>query len=296
MSEIQYKQFSAELDAALQAHMEWGRRILRCAILHANPGNDALKSDAHHLCRFGRWFNENRYIFDEMDADKALSLYVNHQAMHDAIREICSNILDGKATDEAQLNTFETTQTLLIEYISQFKTLSIQRASRIDALTGLPLRHHIADDFELLRTRARHHGNRLIVMVIDIDHFKRINDQYGHAGGDQVLKELSACLKGTLRETDKVYRYGGEEFLVLIEAPIANAEIAANRLLNAVRELSVLLDNDVVLHPTVTIGVALAVEESLIEEMIQNADLALYSGKESGRNCFVVARGDSGHA
>ena len=289
MSEIQFKQFSAELDAALQAHMEWGRKILRCAILHTNPGHDALKQDAHNLCRFGRWFNENRFIFDEIDAEKALSLDINHQLMHLAIREICTNILENKLSSENQLNTFETTQTLLIEYISQFKTLSIQRASQIDVLTGLPLRHHIAEDFDSLKNKARYRGNTTVVMIIDIDHFKLINDKHGHAGGDQVLKELSTCLKMTIRESDKVYRYGGEEFLILLEASIEYAKIAANRLIEAVRNISVELSNGSMVNPTVTIGVALTLEGKPIEEIIRCADIALYTGKKSGRNCFVIS-------
>lgn len=290
MTEILYEQFSAELDAAMQSHMEWSRRVLRCAVLRTSPGHDVLRTEAHTLCRFGLWFTKNRFIFDKLDAEKARALEVNHRAMHDAIRDICNHVLDNQPGDPARLSTFETTQTLLVEYISQFKTLSTQLGSEIDPLTKLPLRHRLEHNFHILAKRVKRHIDLLAVMIIDIDHFKSFNDQHGHAAGDIVLTRLAACLKDVLRETDQAYRYGGEEFLVLLELPASDGvEIAAQRVLEAVRALSVSLPNGAVVNITVTIGVALAVEGLPLDTIIQNADMALYKGKESGRNRFVIA-------
>ncbi len=290
MSEILYEQFSTELDAAIQSHLEWSRRILRCAVLRTTPGPDVLKTDAHILCRFGVWFIKNRFIFDELDAEKARALDINHQSMHNAIRHICSDVLENQPGSAASLSTFETTQTLLIEYLSQFKTLSTQLGSEIDPLTKLPLRHRLEQNFSILSKRAKRHSEVIAILMIDIDHFKSINDQYGHAAGDAVLAELAACLKDVLRETDQAYRYGGEEFLVLLELPTADgAKIAAQRMLAAIRALSVALPDGVVVKLTVTIGVALAVDGVPMDTIIHNADQALYQGKEAGRDRFVIA-------
>lgn len=290
MTEILYEQFSTELDAAIQSHLEWSRRILRCAVLRTSPGPDVLKDDAHVLCRFGVWFTKNRFIFDELDTEKARALDINHKSMHNAIRHICTDVMENQPGDAASLSTFETTQTLLIEYLSQFKTLSTQLGSEIDPLTKLPLRHRIEQNFSILSKRAKRHTDVIAVLMIDIDHFKSINDQYGHAAGDAVLAELAACLKDVIRETDQAYRYGGEEFLVLLELPTADgAEIAAQRMLEAIRALSIALPGGVVVKLTVTIGVALAVDEVPMDTIIHNADQALYKGKEAGRDRFVIA-------
>lgn len=290
MEEIQYDRFVSELDAAIQAHLEWTRRILRCAVLRTSPGNDVMKTEAHTLCRFGRWFTQNRNIFEALDMEKSRALEINHRSMHDAMRDICNDVLSGMAGDAANLSAFETTQTLLIEYLSHFKTLSTQIGSQLDPLTALPLRHRIEQNFELLKRHARRQGHMPAVALIDIDHFKAINDRHGHAGGDLVLKELADCLKNSIRETDQAYRYGGEEFLVLIELTAApGAEIWGKRALESVRALSAALPDGTLQNLTVTIGIALVDGQESLNKTIQRADMALYSGKASGRNRCVVA-------
>ncbi len=290
MIEIIYEQFSTELDVAIQSHLEWSRRILRCAVLRTSPGPDVLSSEAHTLCRFGLWFGDNRHFFDKLDAKKARALDNSHQSMHDAIRDICNDVLEGRTGRVASLSTFETMQTLLIEYLSHFKTLANQLGSEIDPLTKLPLRHRLKHNFHILTKRAKRHAEVIAVMMIDIDHFKSINDQYGHVAGDIVLASIVVCLKQALRETDQAYRYGGEEFLVLLELSTADeAEIAAQHVLEAIRALSVPLPDGTIVKLTVTIGVSLAIEGASLETIIHNADIALYKGKKSGRNRIVIA-------
>lgn len=290
MKEILYEQFAAELDAAMQSHLEWSRRILRCAVLRTSPGNDIMKPEAHTLCRFGQWFAQNRFIFDALEPEKARALDINHRAMHDAIRHICNDVLNGEPGDEASLSAFETTQTLMMDYLAHFKTMSTQLGSQIDPLTRLPLRHRLEQNFHIFAKRTYRQGNAPAVILVDADHFKAINDRHGHAAGDIVLKELAACLKNTVRESDQAYRYGGEEFLLLLELDAAHdVEVAAKRVLESVRALSVPLPDGTVVHPTVTLGIAVAFEGESLNKVIQQADLALYQGKESGRNCFVVA-------
>lgn len=202
--------------------------------------------------------------------------------MHDVIRAICSRVLEGKLGETADLDIFETTQTQLSDHLAYFKTLAITQSSQVDALTGLPLHHHMEQDFGLLTKHSRRHSSVLVVMMMDVDHFKAVNDQHGHAGGVDVLQHLAATLRRTLRDNNLVYRYGGEELLLLMELAAAeDAEVAAERVLEAVRALSV--------ASTVTIGIALAAEGENLVSVIQCADTSMYYGKASGRNCYVVA-------
>ena len=289
MPEVDTKQFSAELDAATQAHLEWSRRILRCAVLHTAPGEDVLKADAHLLCRFGLWFSLNRSRFTVMDAGRTLSLETEHWTMHEAIRAICRRLVDGRAGDAADLDAFEVAQRRFIDHLSHFKTLAVTQDAQIDALTGLPMRHRIDEDFAQLCSLARRHGGTPIVMLLDVDHFKQLNDRYGHAGGDAVLRNLAALMRKALRDIDKVYRYGGEEFLLLLDSDgIAGAQIAAQRMLLSVREMSVTLPSGESAGVTATIGVAMAAPGEALASVIERADNALYAGKGAGRDRWVI--------
>ncbi len=293
MAEIDFNNFVQELDAAMQAHLEWSRRILRCAVLHASPGDDALKPEAHTLCRFGRWLDQYQSSIESLDEKSAKLLIAEHRAMHDAVRALCSCILAGQRGQVDDLEMFENKQTHLIELLAHFKTLAVTRSSQIDALTGLALRHNMEHDFDILRKNSQRHRESIGVLMVDVDHFKSINDQHGHDGGDTVLKHLAEVLKQTLRENDFAYRFGGEEFILLMQfAHPEDAEFAAQRVLDAVRRLSIMLPNDRIVEPTVTVGIAIAGRRETLCNVIQRADTALYEGKASGRNCFVIA-GDS---
>lgn len=289
MLEIDTSQFASELDAANQAHLEWSRRILRCAVLRTSPGEDVWKDEAHELCRFGRWFTQHRGRFTAMDATRTLSLDAEHRSMHCAIRAICSCLMDGRAGEVADFEAFETAQHRFIEHLAHFKTLAVTHEAQIDALTGLPLRHRIEDDFVVLDSFARRHGGAAVVMLLDVDHFKQFNDRHGHAGGDIVLRDLAVLMRRTLRDVDKVYRYGGEEFLLMLDSDgVAGAQIAAQRMLQAVRELSIVLPNGELAETRATIGVAVAEPGESLSKVIARADHALYAGKAAGRNRWVM--------
>ena len=297
MFEIDSEQFAQELDAAMQAHLEWSRRILRCAVLRVSPGDDVLKIAAHTRCRFGRWFTRHRADFEALDAAQTRSLETEHQTMHDAIRAICGRVQNGQAGEAADLDVFETTQTRFIRHLAHFKTLAITRSSQIDALTGLHLRHRLEQDFEQIGKHVRRHGSVLAVMMVDVDRFKAINDRHGHAGGDTVLQHLAASLRGALRGNDLVYRYGGEEFLLLVECTLpADIEIAARRVLETVRAARITLPDGAIAKPTVTIGVAQAADGESLASIVRRADIALYRGKADGRNRHVLAAASVGSA
>ncbi len=213
---INSRSFVAELDAAVEAHLEWTRRILRCVVLQSSPGEDVLDPEAHTLCHFGGWFRTQRELFELMDAPSAARVGTVHQTMHDAIRSIFSTVLAGRKVAKADLDVFEASQSELIGLLARFKTLILSAAHRIDPLTRLPLRYGIENDFALYQKEARRNRTLLYVVMIDVDHFKSINDTYGHPVGDRVLRHLAGTLKQSLRDDEPLYRYGGEEFLWLL--------------------------------------------------------------------------------
>jgi diguanylate cyclase (GGDEF)-like protein len=161
-----------------------------------------------------------------------------------------------------------------------------QQLAITDPLTGLYNRRGF---FELARhelDRSHRFSRPVAVMMIDIDHFKNVNDQFGHAAGDLVLKELSRCYRETMREADLICRYGGEEFCILLpESDREGAKVAAERLLAAIRAKTFAADGQEVIKITVSIGVTAGPEcGKLLDRLIEEADQALMNAKEEGRD------------
>ena len=279
--------FILEFDAAIEAHMDWTRRILRCAVLHTAPGDDVMSPVAHTLCQFGHWFRLNAERFEELDPESVPQVGRLHQSMHDAMRSICADVMKGEAGRVFDLERFERSQSELLTLLARLKTLCISNAVRHDPLTGLPLRHGIERDYALCMKDARRNHTRVYVALIDVDHFKRINDEHGHPAGDLVLQQLAHTLKSVLRDNEPLYRFGGEEFLWLMRCDSgADAEKSASRLVSTIRETPM----DALSFPmTVTLGMAQAGEFEELSSAIKRADVALYQGKLDGRDRYVIA-------
>ena len=282
--------FIQGLDAAMDAHLDWTRRVLRCAVLRTSPGDDVMQPQAHTLCQFGRWFERERAVFDGFDRDTALRIEHAHRTMHDAIRALCASVLAGHPGRDADLQAFESTQSEALYLFARFKTLILTTAARLDPLTGLPMRHGLEREFALCQKEAQRKGEDLYAVVIDIDHFKKINDTYGHPAGDAVLQEFAATLKSTVRENEPLFRYGGEEFLILLRGSGPQfAAHAVQRILDTIRSSPVKTDAGRRLHLTATIGVALVSNREDLASAVKRADEALYMGKNGGRDRLIIA-------
>jgi len=155
-----------------------------------------------------------------------------------------------------------------------------------DELTKLPNRRALAQRFLQEMQRARRHRNAIAFMMIDLDHFKRVNDTYGHLNGDAVLAELAQILKGSARESDVCARYGGEEFaLILHETTESGARILAERIRSKVAAATFPGG----LRLTISVGVAASDDAALFTQLMDRADQALYMAKQGGRNQVRVA-------
>jgi len=158
-----------------------------------------------------------------------------------------------------------------------------------DALTGLANRRQALDTLAQMVQRARRKSEPIGVIMLDIDHFKRVNDQHGHPAGDAVLRQVAALMGGCARSVDLVARLGGEEFLILCDDSDSSATF---QIAERVRELvaqHVFVHEAVQLRLSVSLGVCAAVPESeQAQVLIQHADACLYRAKQTGRNKTVV--------
>jgi len=282
--------FITSLDAAVEAHMDWTRRVLRCAVLHEPPAEDVLAPLAHTLCHFGRWLVSNRGAFEACDPQNTHRLEDVHQSMHDAIRSICADVQAGRPGHRADLELFEQTQSELIQLLAHFKTTFLAIALRHDPLTGLLLRHDIESEFIQLQKNCKRNNTLLYAVMIDVDHFKRINDRYGHPVGDTVLRHLADTLKRSVRPDEPLYRFGGEEFLLLMQCHTPEAADAPmQRIIHAVRNAPVPIPQGDPLALTVTMGLARAGGDEAMNSVVERADRALYRGKTAGRDRYVYA-------
>ncbi len=165
----------------------------------------------------------------------------------------------------------------------------LQTMASVDPLTQLANRRVLDERLEQEFARAVRHRHPLACLMIDVDHFKRVNDTHGHVVGDRVLTHVAAAIRTTIRKTDLAGRYGGEEFLVLVpETPATGAQVLAERLRRAIAASS---EGDL---PRVTVSVGIATTEGEVAssaELLRRADEALYAAKEGGRDRVVVAAG-----
>jgi diguanylate cyclase (GGDEF)-like protein/PAS domain S-box-containing protein len=165
----------------------------------------------------------------------------------------------------------------------------LQQLARYDPLTGLANRRELHDHLGAALNRIQRYGGSLALLFIDVDHFKAINDQHGHAGGDEVLQEIALRLRGAVRSTDTVARVAGDEFVVILEQLRSSDEpqFVARKLLAAIGK-PFLLDHGS-LQVGVSIGIALGTAGDSADLLLRRADRALYAAKDGGRNTSRMA-------
>ncbi|MBT8471759.1 MAG: diguanylate cyclase, partial [Marinicaulis sp.] len=199
-----------------------------------------------------------------------------------------------RPVERNELNARVETQLRRKRYVDQLRS-SFQASLEMavtDQLTGLYNRRYLASHLSAMFDRAFWTGRSLAVMVLDIDHFKSINDTHGHDVGDKVLVEFADTVSKSVRGIDLACRYGGEEFLVAMpDTDMAFASVVAERLRQEVEGNKIVVNSGRdEISVTVSIGIASTEngpEEDTAQKLIKRADEALYSAKESGRNKVV---------
>jgi diguanylate cyclase (GGDEF)-like protein len=170
------------------------------------------------------------------------------------------------------------------------KNAMLERISTTDAVTGLRSRRYVGELLAIEVLRSTRYKTPLSVAMCDLDHFKRVNDSFGHPAGDAVLARAGAIIRDSLRATDVAGRYGGEEFLlVLPHTDIDGAESFAERVRASIEEAAFDVGAEAPHPVSVSIGVAMLGAEQTADTLMAAADEALYEAKGSGRNRVVVA-------
>jgi diguanylate cyclase len=280
----------AQLDQAIYSHEQWHTGVLRALIAHLPPDPADLAPDAYRQCRFGRWYEgEEPGPLREHPAFVALG--EAHRQMHDGAATLLRKSEDGL---DVPINEYDQFTNLLDRMRLEIQSLrsELQEAAHSrDPLTGARNRAGLLTYLREQQALVRRGVQSCALAMVDIDHFKEVNDRHGHAAGDAVLRRLAERFLGELRPYDRLYRYGGEEFLIVMpQLSLEDAVEVGERLR---RGLSAQGAGDGAgvadLRVTVSIGIAALDAEQAVEESIDRADAALYRAKEGGRDRVVLA-------
>lgn len=283
-----------QLSVAMTYSNEWLKRwhqalICKTAIPEADAGDDA-----HTRCDLGLWlYGQSHPVLREHPGFQRV--IEAHRRMHDLARQMVP--CDGDSTDcKEYLDFFDAgveLQNLLIELQFEIR----DSLCTVDPLTGVCNRQGMIPSLEEERQRASRTKQPSSLVMLDFDHFKQVNDTYGHRAGDQVLRMAVHYFVTALRPYDMLYRYGGEEFLMCLPNIAPRQALAIlERLRVGLEQLAISLEDGCVVHITASFGVTMLNPALSVEESIGIADYALYQAKREGRNCVRLKEGEIGHA
>lgn len=252
---------------------------LTLAQVHGRPYADFLTPASRQIFedRFPQFVRDGRIKDLEMELLTAEGTAMPILVSATAIRDAQGNFLASRST------VFDHTEKKRVE-------AQLEDMARKDALTGLSNRRDFYEKAEREIARSRRSGQPFCVLMLDVDFFKKINDQHGHAGGDEVLRELARLLVAQLRAVDLPARLGGEEFAVLLpDTPLAEAALAAERLRAVLQSTPVALHDGQSVSMTVSLGLTRwTAADADIDAALKRADAALYQAKAAGRNQVCV--------
>lgn len=280
--------FLHELDRALHDFLKWQNGLYRALISEGAVAAADLADDSHLHSEFGRWYAKLSTELTSRDT-ALVDMQAMHARMHAAARQMMITHQRHQPITAPAFDAF-------VEQVQDFKLALLKYQRRIiseictlDPLTGAGNRY--AMDLRLTEEweRSRRSGLPCSLCMLDIDHFKQVNDTHGHAVGDTVLRVISRYLKGDGRASDNLFRYGGEEFLVCMpNTPLNDAEAVFNRLREGLAMLAIPLDASTNLRVTASFGVTLLLPDAPVEQSIERADHALLCAKNNGRNRVCV--------
>jgi diguanylate cyclase (GGDEF)-like protein len=277
-------EFIHAFSAAVESHYDWLWQVQRGVVC-----GHAVEATLEHECGLSHWLaSPTRRVQLQHQAD-GLTLVRAHDAVHAAARTLLAHSEQGPVPVAAYDRFLAARKAFKAAALALERTLWSQTCL-IDALTGLRNRHGMLSELREEQQRARRDRHVCVLAMMDIDHFKGINDRHGHAVGDHVLREVTRTAARRLRPYDRIYRYGGEEFLICLpQTDVTCGHGIIERLREEIAAHPVGIDGHEV-KVTASFGMAAVDTELAVEESIRRADLALFAAKSNGRNQVISSR------
>ena len=273
------------LDSAITDHRAWVRALMRslcCQLIHDECDTNV---DAHNHCSFGKWYyGTHPAALKKNPFFKAIEQH--HINVHLWAAQMVKSVTQHNKVSSSDFDEFSHHLDLFEATLDELKNEILELLYHRDPLTGAFDRAALSEELYQL-TLDRNITQRIAsIVMLDIDKFKSINDNYGHQMGDLVLKKISSFILSQLRVGDKLFRFGGEEFIILLaETTVQEATVIAERIRAGLSKQKI-SDGHYTVSVTASFGVAKL--ESSNEISIEHADQALYQAKHAGRNGVVT--------
>lgn len=288
--EFEHKQIElaiAVLERAVINHTKWLQCVHESIICGEPADKDIIAQNAHQNCKLGQWYyTQTAEIFSHFT--EFVDLEEPHRLMHDAARELL------KRKDLHKLNIddyrlFINKQQLVIQKLLKLKDKLVGSFHSFDSLTGAINRDAFYYILEQEQTRSVRERSPCCLAMIDIDHFKKINDTHGHVAGDHALHDLAQLIKKRIRKSDTLCRFGGEEFILLFPDTDESKGFAlVEEIRKEVAETMFEISDNLTVQLSFSGGVAACNPNGEIEDIIEVIDRKLYRAKESGRNKIIA--------
>ena len=278
-----------ELNHAISASNKWIHDLHCGLILKEELPDKFLQKNAHKLTLFGRWLYSGPHslLTSNTGVQDIEKCYRN---LHKEAYKLACSHHENMDVPIKNYAAFAKHLSECREKTSAFRDALIETKGIFDSLTGLLGRQSLMMQLTREQSLVSRGLHECAIVMMDIDHFKSINDQYGHQSGDAALFSLAQSIRSSLRPYDSSFRYGGEEFLVCLpNTSKKNAFIAMDRLREKIASTPIGLPESQEVNATISMGIAMMESNIPIEESLARADAALYSAKQNGRNRVETA-------
>lgn len=292
MSREELQKALFELEQALHNHLQWHRNLIRTLACRSPFDKHDVIPKAYEECRFGQWYyGDTTKIF--ADHPGFIAIGEAHRLMHQLAAQLLLNLGESKPILPSDYdhfsNSLERLQLEIQALRSELENTLFNRDQLTMAINRVSMLPILREQQELCRRDFQ----TCALAMIDIDHFKKVNDKYGHIVGDKVLMMVAHYLMESVRAYDKVFRYGGEEFLICMpHSDLQQARVMIERLRSGIEAMSLNVGAPKPVSVTVSCGMALLDANAAIEDSIDAADKAMYDAKTSGRNQIKLNKSD----
>lgn len=284
LSKEELQETLQHVDNAIYNHDKWLDEVTRTVVCRITPDHRDLAEDAHRQCLFGQWYYGNAPQ-GLRDHPSYVAIEGEHRRMHQLGRQLLLASTQAASGSPMEYDGFRNAVERLRLEIHTLKHEIEQALYNRDALTGAENRLSMLTTLREQRELVKRHVYECALAMMDLDHFKAINDNFGHSVGDQVLVALVQKVKLHLRTYDRVYRYGGEEFLIsLPNTDLQTAQEVIERMRTEIAALAFDAAAPKPISVTVSFGISQLDPDVSVEESINRADTAMYAAKRSGRN------------
>jgi diguanylate cyclase (GGDEF)-like protein len=281
------------LSQAIDDHIAWLTDWHRLAFLEISSRTEQAKNLAPPAS-FNAWYESALKSLpqDQPSIDRLATL---HDQLHQLAKLVLMKTPEGQPVARVEYEDVIAKHNELIQGLRRLERAFSVAASGLDLLTGLRSRVGLLEDLGREYSRFMRNGRPFCITMIDIDHFKAVNDTYGHDAGDRVLASVADFISRTFRPFDDAYRLGGEEFLVCLkEIDLATGLKVLERVRGNLEKMPIALMNGPAITITASFGLVMSVDDIAVEDMLHRADQALYRAKNQGRNRIVVLDSSAG--